>query len=101
MRTVLLILGIWLLLNVLYVVIMARPRKPRGHDGLQPSDARPAPATINKEAYPFRQVDKTSIRHIIISVGVDAFLTFSSPIVEAIDSIKRAHKKKPPTEPRL
>ena len=53
------------------------------------------------QAYPFRQEDKTSIRHIIISVGVDAFLTFSSPIVEAIDSIKRAHKKKPPTEPRL
>jgi hypothetical protein len=98
MNTVLLILGIWLLLNVLFVVVMAPSRKPRKADAPLTSDTSFAPAKINKEANPRQEEEEISIRHVIISVGMGAFFALSLPIAEAIDSIKRALKRKPPAE---
>ncbi|MGY4295592.1 hypothetical protein ACVWXN_003687 [Bradyrhizobium sp. i1.4.4] len=53
MRTILIVLGIWLLINVLFVVIMLPPRKPRKPD---PQEAGTlAPARIDQNGYPFEE----------------------------------------------
>ena len=56
MRTILIVLGIWLLINVLFVVIMLPPRKPRKPD---PQEAGTlAPARIDQNGYPFEEQEK-------------------------------------------
>jgi hypothetical protein len=97
-RTVLIILGIWLLLNVLFVVVMLPPRRPRKYDGPRASDANFAPATIDKEAHRYDAEEKTSLSFIIISVAMGAFFVLAAPIAEAVDAIKGAFRKKPPAE---
>ena len=98
MRTVLIVLGIWLLLNVLFVVVMSPPRRPRKYDGPRASDNKFAPATIDKEAHRYDAEEKTSLSFIIISVAMGAFFVLAAPIAEALDAIKGAFKKKPPAE---
>ena len=98
MRTVLIILGIWLLLNILFVVVMAPPRKPRKHDAPATPDGKFAPATIDKEAHRFEDEEKTSLSFVIVSVAMGAFFVLAAPITEAIDAIKNAFRKKPPAE---
>jgi hypothetical protein len=97
MRTALIILGLWLLLNVLFVVVMVPPRKPRKHGAPGASDAKLAPATIDKEAHPFEAAEeKSSLGFIIRSVGMGAFFVLVPPIAEALDAIKNFFRKKPP-----
>ena len=98
MRTVLIILGMWLLLNVLFVVVMSPPRRPRKFDAPRSSDAKFAPATIDKEAHRYDVEEKTSLSFIIISVAMGAFFVLAAPIAEAVDALKGAFRKKPPTE---
>ena len=97
MRPILIILGIWLLINVLFVVVMAL-RKPRTHDGPRFSDAGHAPVTINKEAYPFNEEEKTSLSFIIVSVAMGAFFVLAAPIAQAADAISRASRERRPAE---
>ena len=97
MATVLTIVGIWLLANVLFVVVMAPPRKPRKFDPTSHQDASLAPARISRERYPFdEEEEEFSIRHIIVSVGLGAFFVLSPPIAQAIDFVKRAFQKRSP-----
>ncbi len=87
MRTILIVLGIWLLINVLFVVIMLPPRKPRKPD---PQDAGTlAPARIDQNGYPFEEQEKVLLRHVIISIAMGAFFSLAPPLMEAIDAIKR------------
>ncbi|HMF51322.1 MAG TPA: hypothetical protein VK603_21885 [Candidatus Saccharimonadales bacterium] len=95
MVTVLIIVGIWLLVNVLFVVVMAPPRKPRKVNPTSHSDASLAPARISKERYPLDEEEEFSIRHVIVSVGLGAFFVLSPPIAQAIDFVKRAFQKSP------
>jgi len=97
-RTVLIILGIWLLLNVLFVVVMAPQRRPRKYDGPRTSDSTFAPATIDREAHRYDTEEKTSLSFIIISVAMGAFFVLAAPIAEAFDALKKAFKTKPPVE---
>jgi hypothetical protein len=97
-RTVLIILGIWLLLNVLFVVVMTPPRRPRKYDGPRSSDANLAPAAIDQEAHRHDAEEKTSLSFIIISVAMGAFFVLAAPISEAVDALKGAFRKKPPAE---
>jgi len=97
-RTALIILGMWLLLNVLFVVVMAPPRKPRKHDSHRSSDPKFASAMINKEAYPFDEEEETSLRFIVVSVAMGVFFVLALLITEAVDAIKNAFKTSPPTE---
>ncbi|MEI9924383.1 MAG: hypothetical protein WDN50_13405 [Bradyrhizobium sp.] len=97
MRAALIILGLWLLLNVLFVVAMTPPRKPRKQGTPGAADGKFAPATIDKEAHPFEaEEEKTSLGLIIMSVGMGVFFVLAPPIAEAFDAIKRFFKKKPP-----
>jgi hypothetical protein len=97
-RTVLIILGMWLLLNVLFVVVMSPPRKPRKSDAPRCSDAKLTPATINTEAYPFDAEEKTSLSLIVVSVAMGTFFVLALPIAEAVDAIRCAFKTRPPAE---
>ncbi|MBR0878975.1 hypothetical protein JQ608_17645 [Bradyrhizobium liaoningense] len=87
MRTILIVLGIWLLINVLFVVIMLPPRKPRKPD---PQEAGTlARARIDQNGYPFEEQEKVLLRHVVISIAMGTFFSLAPPLMEAIDSIKR------------
>lgn len=87
MRTILIVLGIWLLINVLFVVIMLPPRKPRKPD---PQEAGTlAPARIDQNGYPFEEQEKVLLRHVVISIAMGTFFSLAPPLMEAINSIKR------------
>lgn len=98
MRIVLLVLGIWLLINILFVVLMSPPRRPRKLPNRQPSDSGPAPVLISKEAYPFDAEEKTSLQFTIVSVAMVVLFSLSPLIVETVDSIKRVFRKRPPAK---
>jgi len=72
-----------------FVVVMAPPRKRRKYDANPSSDETFAPAKINQDTYPFEQEEETSIRQIIISVGMGAFFALSVPIAQVIDLTTR------------
>jgi hypothetical protein len=97
-RTVLIILGIWLLLNVLFVVVMTPPRRPRKYGAPRSSDANLAPAAIDQETHRYDAEEKTSLSFIIISVAMGAFFVLAAPFAEAVDALKGAFRKKPPAE---
>ncbi|KJC36182.1 hypothetical protein UP09_31450 [Bradyrhizobium sp. LTSP885] len=93
MRILLIVLGIWLLLNVLFVVVIAPPRKPRRTEPARQSGSDFAPAPIDKNAYPFEDDEKVSLRHTIVSVGMGAFFVLSPFLLEAIEATKRLFKR--------
>jgi hypothetical protein len=94
MRTFLIILGIWLLINVLFVVIMIPPRKPRRPDrsrGL-------SPVPVSQNGYAFDEDEKITLRHTIIAIAMGTLFSLTPPLLEAVDDIKRLIGKwrKPP-----
>src|ERR1700730_11256303 len=72
-----------------FVVVMAPPRKRRKYDANPSSDETFAPAKISQDTYPFEQEEETSIRQIIIPVGMGAFFALSVPIAQVIDLTTR------------
>jgi hypothetical protein len=86
------VLGIWLLINVLFVVIMMPPRKPR--KPASPDSGALAPVRIEQNGYPFEEQEKFLLRHVIISIAMGTFFSLAPPLMEAIDSIKRLFKKR-------
>ncbi|WP_234682561.1 phosphonate metabolism protein PhnM [Bradyrhizobium monzae] len=86
MRILLIILGIWLLINVLFVVIMIPPRKPRKSN--QPrSSSGLAPVPIGRNAYD--EDERVSLRHTIIAIAMGALFSLTPPLLQAVDDIKR------------
>ena len=92
MRTILIVLGVWILINVLFVVIMIPPRKPRKSDPRRAGTL--APVHIEQNGYPFEEQEKLLLRHVIISIAMGAFFSLAPPLMEAIDSIKRFVRKR-------
>ncbi|MCK1654156.1 hypothetical protein IVA88_22345 [Bradyrhizobium sp. 149] len=91
MRTVLIVLGVWILINVLFVVIMIPPRKPRKSN---PQTGALAPVPIDQNGYPFEEQEKLLLRHVIISIAMGAFFSLAPPLIEAVESFKRYIKKR-------
>ncbi|MDA9430971.1 phosphonate metabolism protein PhnM [Bradyrhizobium sp. CCBAU 51627] len=87
MQTFLVILGIWLLINVLFVVIMIPPRKPRKSNEARSSSGL-APVPIGQNAYAMDEDEKVSLRHTIIAIAMGALLSLAPPLLEAVDEIK-------------
>ncbi|MBR0847262.1 hypothetical protein JQ543_05850 [Bradyrhizobium diazoefficiens] len=87
MRTLLIILGIWLLINVLFVVVMTPPRKPRQADRPR-SPAGLARATIEGGADHSGE-DGFSLRHAIITAALGALFALAPPLLRAFDDVKR------------
>ncbi|MBR0786874.1 hypothetical protein [Bradyrhizobium iriomotense] len=88
MRTLLIILGIWLLINVLFVVVMIPPRKPRranvaGRSG----DATPVAAGMHSGTTE-TQDESVSLRHVVIAIALGVFFSLTPPLLEAYDAIK-------------
>lgn len=84
MQTFLIILGIWLLLNALFVVIMIPARKPSsgGPGGL-------LPVPINRRAGPpDEKNDRLSFRHAIISAALTVVAAVTPPLLEAFDAAR-------------
>ncbi len=95
MRTILILLAIWLLLNVLFVVIVMPPRRPRKSGGSSP-DGKLAPVPIDKGRYAYETDEQhPSLRHIIISVVMGTFFVLVPPLLEALSALKRLFGKDP------
>ncbi|OPY96230.1 phosphonate metabolism protein PhnM [Bradyrhizobium sacchari] len=92
MRTFVIILGIWLLINVLFVVVMMPPRKPQKADRPR-SSVGLAPAAIEPNAYPFDEDEKVSLRHTIIAIAMGTLFSLTPPLLQAVDDIKRLVSK--------
>ena len=92
MRTILILLGVWILINVLFVVIMIPPRKPRKPDLGQTGALAPVP--VNRNGYPFEEQEKLLLRHVIVAIAMGAFLSLTPPLIEAVESIKRFFGKR-------
>lgn len=92
MQTFLTIIGIWLLINALFVVVMTPPRKPRAKDPPRTS-MRPSLARLEHHTPHFEEEEeKVSIRHTIIALGMGVLFSLTPPLIEAIDDIKRLIK---------
>lgn len=93
MRTFFIVLGIWLLINVLFVVIMIPPRKPRTSSGQNGSGSL-SPVLI-KSAHPPEEEDGPfSLRHAIIALALGVFFSLTPPLLEAYDAIKTFVRKR-------
>ncbi|MDA9506332.1 hypothetical protein XI09_17170 [Bradyrhizobium sp. CCBAU 11386] len=92
MKTFFVIISIWLLINVLFVVVMTPPRKPRKPDGS--SSAGLTPVQVDQNSHHFSEEERVSIRHTIIAVGLGAFFSLTPPIIQAVDQIKRLIEKR-------
>ena len=95
MKAVVIILGMWLLSNILFVIVMARPRKLRKSDSTFSPNTSFAPEKINNGVNPHDEEEELSISHVIASLGIGAFFALSVPIAQAADSVKRAFKERP------
>lgn len=91
MRIVLTILIIWVLLNILFVLLVVRPRKP------QPiADAKTlSPATIERSHREAEQDEPLLLRHVIVSVAMGAFFVLAPPLIALGDTIIRFFRKPP------
>lgn len=88
MWTIHVVLGIWLLINVLFVLILIPPRKPRKSD--QPrSSSGLAPVPIGQNACAYDEDEKISLRHTIIAIAMGTLFSLTPPLLEAVDGIKR------------
>ena len=85
MRTILVILGVWLLINVLFVVVMA-PIARRKYP----------PIEADKEISPFNGSDRTSLKFTIISVAMMTLFSLSPAITDAVATVRRAFGRQPP-----
>ena len=94
MRTLLIIVSIWLLINVLFVVVMIPPRKPRASAGGRSGDATPAIAGMNSGATETRD-ESVSLRHLVIAIALGVFFSLTPPLLEAYDAIKKLVSKRP------
>ncbi|MBR0793470.1 hypothetical protein JQ631_30705 [Bradyrhizobium manausense] len=90
MRTLLIILGIWLLINVLFVVVMIPPRKLR----------RPGVAAGVTNGSTEAHAQSLSLRQAIIAIALDVFFSLTPPFIEAYDAIRGMISKRRPKSKR-
>ncbi|MCG2633232.1 hypothetical protein L6654_42740 [Bradyrhizobium sp. WYCCWR 13023] len=85
------ILTIWVLLNILFVLLVIRPRKP------QPtSRAKTLSPAIIERSQREDQDEPILLRHVIVSVAMGAFFALAPPLIALSDSIIRFFRKPPP-----
>jgi len=86
MRTLFIVLGIWLLINVLFVVVMIPPRKPRLSDW---GTGSLVPAPVRTDDGPPEDDPPFSLRHMIIAIGLGAFFFTYAPLLGVYDTLRR------------
>ncbi|MBR0858210.1 hypothetical protein [Bradyrhizobium liaoningense] len=87
MRTLLIILGIWLLLNILFVIVMIPPRKPRP-SSIDRRTGSLAPVPAHRDDTTPDQDPPVSLRHVIIAIALGAFFSLTPPLLEAYDVLR-------------
>lgn len=92
MRTLFVVVGIWLLVNVLFVVIMIPPRKPRRSNGRKGFCCR-SPVFIRR-GHHLDEDDNVSLRHAIIALGLGVFFSLTPPLLDAYDELKAFVRKR-------
>ncbi|MBR0993711.1 hypothetical protein JQ580_23585 [Bradyrhizobium japonicum] len=85
MLFVLIILTIWVLLNILFVLIVVPPRKPRP----QTAATTLSPAPIDRSQRENEQDEPFSVRHVIVSVAMGAFFVLVPPLLALRDAVIR------------
>ncbi|MBJ7401806.1 MAG: hypothetical protein JHD07_00240 [Bradyrhizobium sp.] len=91
MVVVLVVLGIWLLLNILFVVIVVPPRKPQ-QKTVSPGRALSA-APIDPSPGQFDHERPFSLRHAVASIAMGAFFVLVPPLLALRDAIVRLFRK--------
>ncbi|KJC49493.1 hypothetical protein UP09_07290 [Bradyrhizobium sp. LTSP885] len=88
---VLAVLVVWVLINVLFVLIMVPPRKPRKQ--LDLSKAALSPVSIDKGAGPLDHDEPLSLRHIVAAIAMGAFFVLAPPLIAALHAVERLVKR--------
>lgn len=91
MLIVLTVLSIWVLLNILFVLIVVPPRKPRQQP--RPLATTLAPAPIDPSQRELEQDEPFSLRHVVASVAMGAFFVLVPPLLALRDAIMRLFGK--------
>jgi hypothetical protein len=89
MLIILTILTIWVLLNILFVLIVVPPRKPRRRS----MATTLSPAPIHPSRSEIEQDEPFSLRHVIGSVAMGAFFMLVPPLLALRDAIMRFFSK--------
>jgi len=90
MVIVLIVLSVWVLLNILFVLIVVPPRRPRR----QPATTlTPAPLDPNRRE--LEQDEPFSLRHVVASVAMGAFFVLVPPLLALRDAVVRLFRKTP------
>ncbi|QPF88085.1 hypothetical protein IC762_12885 [Bradyrhizobium genosp. L] len=92
MTAVLTCLGIWVLINVLFVLIMVPPRKPRKQLDLARTALSPV-SIDNNNAGPVDHDEPLSLRHVIMAIAMGAFFVLTPPLIAALHAIERLVKR--------
>ena len=90
MLIVLTILSIWVLLNILFVLIVVPPRKPRR---ARPLATTLSPAPIDPSQRELEQDEPFSLRHVVASVAMGAFFVLVPPLLALRDALMRLFGK--------
>ena len=88
---VLTVLSIWVLLNILFVLIVVPPRKPRRQP--RPLATTLSPAPIDPSQRELEQDEPFSLRHVVVSVAMGAFFVLVPPLLALRDAIMRLFGK--------
>ncbi|WLA68069.1 hypothetical protein [Bradyrhizobium diazoefficiens] len=88
MRTRLIVLSVWLLINILFVVVMIPPRKPRASNSNRTTGGL-MPAPIPTDGGPPDDGPPASLRHVIIAIGLGVFFSLTPPLLEAYEALNR------------
>ncbi|QAU48699.1 hypothetical protein [Bradyrhizobium guangzhouense] len=91
MLIVLTVLSIWVLLNILFVLIVVPPRKPRRQT--RPLATTLSPAPIDPSQRELEQDEPFSLRHVVASVAMGAFFVLVPPLLALRDAIMRLFGK--------
>jgi hypothetical protein len=83
LRTLFAVLGIWLLLNALFVAIMMQPGDPQ-----QRETGALAPMRIDHNGHKFDEQEEFLLRHVIVLIA-GMFFSFANALIEAPRRIER------------
>ncbi|WP_439396716.1 hypothetical protein ACRQ5Q_07325 [Bradyrhizobium sp. PMVTL-01] len=88
MRTILVALSIWLLINVLFVLVMIPARKPWKSSHQHGTSGSRSPALIKENAEPSSEEDDSfSLRHVVLAIGLGVFFSLTPPLLQAYDVV--------------
>lgn len=93
MLVLLIVLSVWVLLNILFVLIVVPPRKPRRQPNPLATTLSPAP--IDRAGGQFEQEEAFSLRHVVASVAMGAFFVLVPPLLALRDAIVRFFRNRP------